>query len=142
MRLNREVGDAWMVAISHNNLGNALRGLGDYAARGSTTPTACASIATATTAGRSPSCSRTSAVLAALIGRARARRSSCSAPPTRCARRSARRARRRARGGDRRGDRAGRSALPEEARDAARARGRGLDRNRAIDAALAISDGA
>ena len=32
MRLNREVGDAWMVAISHNNLGNATRGLGDYAA--------------------------------------------------------------------------------------------------------------
>ena len=29
MRLNREVGDAWMVAISHNNLGNANRGLGD-----------------------------------------------------------------------------------------------------------------
>jgi tetratricopeptide (TPR) repeat protein len=32
MRLNREVGDSWMVAISHNNLGNANRGLGDYAA--------------------------------------------------------------------------------------------------------------
>ena len=30
MRLNREVGDAWMVAISDNNLGNATRGLGDY----------------------------------------------------------------------------------------------------------------
>jgi class 3 adenylate cyclase/tetratricopeptide (TPR) repeat protein len=29
MRLNREVGDAWMVAIGHNNLGNATRGLGD-----------------------------------------------------------------------------------------------------------------
>ena len=32
MRLNREVGDAWMVAIGHNNLGNATRGLGDLAA--------------------------------------------------------------------------------------------------------------
>ena len=32
MLLNREVGDAWMVAISHNNLGNATRGLGDYEA--------------------------------------------------------------------------------------------------------------
>jgi tetratricopeptide (TPR) repeat protein len=32
MALNREVGDNWMVAISHNNLGNANRGLGDYAA--------------------------------------------------------------------------------------------------------------
>jgi tetratricopeptide (TPR) repeat protein len=31
MRLNREVGDSWMVAISHNNLGNANRGLGDFA---------------------------------------------------------------------------------------------------------------
>ena len=30
MRLNREVGDAWMVAITHNNLGNASRGLGDH----------------------------------------------------------------------------------------------------------------
>ena len=30
MRLNREVGDAWMVAISDNNLGNATRGLGDF----------------------------------------------------------------------------------------------------------------
>ena len=30
MRLNREVGDSWMVAISHNNLGNANRGLGDF----------------------------------------------------------------------------------------------------------------
>jgi hypothetical protein len=29
MRLNREVGDTWMVAVSHNNLGNAYRGLGD-----------------------------------------------------------------------------------------------------------------
>ena len=29
MRLNREVGDLWMVAIAHNNLGNALRGQGD-----------------------------------------------------------------------------------------------------------------
>ena len=35
MLLNREVGDPWMVAIVHNNLGNATRGLGDYdAARG------------------------------------------------------------------------------------------------------------
>jgi hypothetical protein len=32
MRLNREVGDSWMVAISHNNLGNANRGLGDVPA--------------------------------------------------------------------------------------------------------------
>ena len=32
MRLNREVGDAWMVAISDNNLGNATRGLGDFSA--------------------------------------------------------------------------------------------------------------
>jgi hypothetical protein len=32
MRLNREVGDAWMVAIGHNNLGNATRELGDHAA--------------------------------------------------------------------------------------------------------------
>ena len=32
MRLNREVGDAWMVAIGHNNLGNATRGLGDLEA--------------------------------------------------------------------------------------------------------------
>ena len=32
MRLNREIGDAWMVAIGHNNLGNATRGLGDLAA--------------------------------------------------------------------------------------------------------------
>ena len=30
MLLNREVGDDWMVAICHNNLGNATRGLGDY----------------------------------------------------------------------------------------------------------------
>ena len=30
MLLNREVGDAWMVALCHNNLGNATRGLGDY----------------------------------------------------------------------------------------------------------------
>jgi predicted ATPase/class 3 adenylate cyclase len=32
MRLNREVGDSWMVAISYNNLGNANRGLGDHEA--------------------------------------------------------------------------------------------------------------
>jgi len=32
MLLCREVGDAWMVAICHNNLGNATRGLGDYKA--------------------------------------------------------------------------------------------------------------
>ena len=32
MRLNREVGDAWMVAISDNNLGNATAGLGEYEA--------------------------------------------------------------------------------------------------------------
>ena len=32
MLLSREVGDAWMVAICHNNLGNATRGLGDYEA--------------------------------------------------------------------------------------------------------------
>jgi tetratricopeptide (TPR) repeat protein len=32
MRLNREVGDPWMVAISDNNLGNANRGLGEYEA--------------------------------------------------------------------------------------------------------------
>ena len=30
IRLNREVGDAWMVAIGHNNLGTATRGLGDH----------------------------------------------------------------------------------------------------------------
>jgi tetratricopeptide (TPR) repeat protein len=30
--LSREVGDAWMVALCHNNLGNATRGLRDYAA--------------------------------------------------------------------------------------------------------------
>jgi predicted ATPase len=29
MRLNSEVGDTWMVAVSHNNLGNAYRGLGE-----------------------------------------------------------------------------------------------------------------
>ena len=35
MLLAREVGDPWMVALVHNNLGNATRGLGDYdAARG------------------------------------------------------------------------------------------------------------
>ena len=32
MRLAREIGDPWMVAICHNNLGNATRGLGDYEA--------------------------------------------------------------------------------------------------------------
>ena len=32
MRINREVGDTWMVANCNNNLGNATRGLGDYAA--------------------------------------------------------------------------------------------------------------
>ena len=32
MRLNREVGDAWMVAIGHNNLANANLGLGDHPA--------------------------------------------------------------------------------------------------------------
>ena len=32
MRLNREVGDAWMVANADNNLGNATRGLGEYEA--------------------------------------------------------------------------------------------------------------
>jgi hypothetical protein len=30
MRLAREVGDTWLVAIGHNNLGNASRGLGDH----------------------------------------------------------------------------------------------------------------
>jgi tetratricopeptide (TPR) repeat protein len=30
MLLNREVGDSWMIALCHNNLGNATRGLGDY----------------------------------------------------------------------------------------------------------------
>jgi hypothetical protein len=29
MRLNTEVGDTWHVALGHNNLGNASRGLGD-----------------------------------------------------------------------------------------------------------------
>jgi tetratricopeptide (TPR) repeat protein len=32
MAINREVGDGWMVAVCHNNLGNAYRGLGDYSA--------------------------------------------------------------------------------------------------------------
>jgi len=31
MLLSREVGEDWMVAVCHNNLGNATRGLGDYA---------------------------------------------------------------------------------------------------------------
>ena len=32
MQLSRQVGDTWMVANCHNNLGNATRGLGDHAA--------------------------------------------------------------------------------------------------------------
>jgi tetratricopeptide (TPR) repeat protein len=32
LRLLREVGDTWMMAISQNNLGNATRDLGDHAA--------------------------------------------------------------------------------------------------------------
>jgi tetratricopeptide (TPR) repeat protein len=32
MRLNQEVGDSWMVAISHHNLANAHRDLGDFEA--------------------------------------------------------------------------------------------------------------
>ena len=49
MRLNREVGDAWMVAICDNNLGNATRGLGDYDSARAITRRASAPIATTTT---------------------------------------------------------------------------------------------
>ena len=30
--ISREIGDTWMFALCHNNLGNATRGLGDYEA--------------------------------------------------------------------------------------------------------------
>ena len=61
IRLGREVGDGWMVAIGLNNLGNAERELGAFdAARANYAASLRANEAT-TTAGRSRSCSRTSA---------------------------------------------------------------------------------
>jgi hypothetical protein len=63
MRLTRQVGDTWMVAVCHNNLGNATRGLGDYAAARSHYADSCAPTATTMTGGRSRSCWRISACL-------------------------------------------------------------------------------
>ena len=135
MRLNREVGDSWMVAISHNNLGNANRGLGDYAAarRALRREPARAPRAT-TTSGRSRSCSRTSAPR-----RARPATRELGARAARRRRRAARGDRRPAHGsaraGDRRGDRTGRcrvepAAAGRGARSWAQARSRAGDRGR------------
>ena len=123
MRLNREVGDAWMVAIGHNNLGNAARGLGDRDRARRTSRPAWRPTETTTTAGRWPSCWRTSAPSRPTPARPTSRSSSPARPTP--ARGDRRRALAGARGG------AGRcgcapavARLGAEAAEEARSRGR------------------
>ena len=82
MRLNREVGDAWMVAISHNNLGNADRGLGEYEAAQQHFADSLGAYASTTTSWAMAFLSRTSASWRGSAATGRSRSSSLGASDT------------------------------------------------------------